>query len=478
MKVNRPAYSVLLLVSCFLTLSLSNNQIRDETDLIKSLNHKSCGLNLYQDAGHTVLSLASFDIDVTPPVGYKMAFDTVMNTWDLGLRAKGIVILGAGQPVVMCALDWHSIENEGQDQFRKALAIAAGTIPERVAVHTLHQHDAPIVDFSAEKILLKAGLEPDIFNGAFAREVIIRLEIAVENSLKQSQPVTHIGMGEAQVFEVASNRRILGKDGRVRASRSSSSRDSVLRSEPEGVTDPMVSLISFWNNEDPLAVISFYATHPQSYYRTGIPNPDFPGIARFFRQLDVPQAIHLHFNGAAGNVAAGKYNDGSRENRLILAERLADGMKRAWENTEKEPVTKESVKWNVEPVALPPSKNLEQLLLELKADKNLLSKNRNSQKLAWVNRCKAGMKIDVACLAAGRARVLFLPGEMFVEYQLAAKAEYPENFVTMAAYGDFGPHYIGTASAYEQGGYEVGASDVSPEAEDVLMTAIRILLKQ
>ncbi|MDI9605718.1 MAG: hypothetical protein QM305_10440 [Bacteroidota bacterium] len=44
----------------------------------------------------------------------------------------------------------------------------------------------------------------------------------------------------------------------------------------------------------------------------------------------VPDALHIHFNGAGGNVAAGKYNDGSHENRLILAKRLADGMKRAW----------------------------------------------------------------------------------------------------------------------------------------------------
>ena len=67
---------------------------------------------------------------------------------------------------------------------------------------------------------------------------------------------------------------------------------------------------------------------------------------------------------------------------------------------------------------------------------------------------------------------------MFVEYQLAAKAQRPDLFVTMAAYGDFGPHYIGTAVAHDQGGYEVGASDVSSEAEGILMSAITKLLKQ
>src|SRR5690606_826477 len=110
-------------------------------------------------------------------------------------------------------------------------------------------------------------------------------------------------------------------------------KDPALHAEPEGLVDPEVSLISFWNENRPVAVLSYYATHPQSYYRTGIPNPDFPGIARFFRQLAIPQALHVHFNGAGGNIAAGKYNDGSHENRLILAKRLEDGMKRAWNST-------------------------------------------------------------------------------------------------------------------------------------------------
>ena len=83
------------------------------------------------------------------------------------------------------------------------------------------------------------------------------------------------------------------------------------------------------------------------------------------------------------------------------------------------------------------------------------------------------------CLRLGRARILHLPGELFVEYQLAAKAQRPDLFVAMAAYGDYAPYYIGTAIAYDQGGYETGptASNVAPEAEEVLMGAIRNLLR-
>ncbi len=424
--------------------------------------------------------IATFDVDATPPIGSMMAYDPVTNRWDLGLRARGIVLLGAGEPIVLCAVDWIGIANAGHDAFREALAQAAGTSPQRVAVHSLHQHDAPDCDFSAERILKEAGVDARQYEGGFQREVLSNLTAAVREALPRAQPVTQLGLGEARVEKVASNRRILGPDGKVRDTRWTATTDPKVRAEPEGVIDPMVSLVSFWNGEKPVAVLSYYATHPQSYYRTGIPNPDFPGIARFFRQLAVPAALPVHFNGAGGNITAGKYNDGAPTNRVVLAERLADGMRRAWENTKRQPITASEVHWSIEPLALPPAKHLaiEKLEAQLKAHDTNFITSGDVSKLAWLRRCQAGHKIDVTCLRLGRARILHLPGETFVEYQLAAKAARPDLFVAVAGYGDYAPFYIGTAISYEEGGYETSpsASNVAPEVEGVLMAAIKKLM--
>jgi hypothetical protein len=431
-------------------------------------------------AAGSSLALGTFDIDATPPRGSFLAYDQVTGTWDLGLRARGIVLLGAGDPIVLCAVDWIGIANEAHDAFREALASAAGTAPSRVAVHALHQHDAPDSDFGAERILRDAGLEPRQFDGTFQRRLLADLAAAVRGAVAATRPVTHLGLGEAAVKEVASNRRIPGPDGKVRAVRYTACKDADLRAEPEGTIDPVVSLVSFWNGDRPLAVLSYYATHPQSYYRTGIPNPDFPGLARFLRQLEVPDALHVHFTGAGGNVGAGKYNDGSPGNRLVLAGRLADGMRRAWETTRREPIAPAAVRWSVEPVVLPPARHLSIPELEalVAAKDPALTARGGASRLAWLRRAAAGRAIDVTCLALGRARILHMPGELFVEYQLAAKAERPDLSVCMAAYGDYGPWYIGTAAAYEEGGYETspGASNVAPGAEQVLLAAIRKLL--
>nr|MBC8290524.1 hypothetical protein [Planctomycetota bacterium] len=87
---------------------------------------------------------------------------------------------------------------------------------------------------------------------------------------------------------------------------------------------------------------------------------------------------------------------------------------------------------------------------------------------------------NISCLSIDKARVLHMPGELFVEYQLAAQKLRPDLFVAMAAYGDYAPGYIGTEIAYGQGGYETSerASRVAPSVEKTLMTAVRKLLKK
>src|SRR5262249_21004928 len=155
------------------------------------------------------LRLATFDIDATPPIGSLMAYDPVTNKWDLGLRARGVVLMGAGEPIVLCAVDWIGIANQGHAAFQAALARGAGTVPSRVAIHTLHQHDAPDCDFSAERILTEAGLDVRQYDGRWQRSVISNLEVTIRQALPLAQPITHLGLGQARVERVASNRRVL-----------------------------------------------------------------------------------------------------------------------------------------------------------------------------------------------------------------------------------------------------------------------------
>ena len=423
--------------------------------------------------------IGTFKVDATPPLGSPLAYDAVVGV-DSPLSCRGIVLLGAGDPIVLAAIDWIGLSNDGHLEFRKALAEGASTRMERVTMHALHQHDAPRCDFSAETLLAKHGMGGKNFNVAHARKVIASVAAAVTKAVETAEPVSHLGIGAGEVRMVASNRRILGPDGKVQHVRFTATGDPAIRAFPAGTIDSRLCLVTFWNGEQALAALSYYATHPQSYYRTGLVNPDFPGMARNQREKEtgVP---HIHFTGAGGNIGAGKWNDGAKENRQILADRVTAGMKAAWEATSKEPLGSGDVHWVVEPVLLPPGTHLkeETLAAIVEVETEPLEKRYLAAKvLTWLRRCQRKEPLELSCLALRQARILHMPGELFVEYQLYAQAVRPDLMVAMAAYGDYAPGYICTEVAYSEGGYEAAeaSSMVSPQVESVLKGAIRRLL--
>lgn len=433
-------------------------------------------------ANVATLKISTFDLDVTPPVGSMMAYDPVRRDDELGLRCRGVVITGTEKPIVLCAVDWIGIANGGHDAFRDTLADATGTTTDHVALHTLHQHDAPRCDFTGEQLLHHAGAtDLGSFESSFQRSVLQRLGGVVRSAMENSQIVTHAGFGTAVVEKVASNRRILGPDGRVKVTRYTTCRDPEIRAEPEGTIDPELNCLVFYNGDHAIVSISYYACHPQSYYRTGVPSPDFPGIARIIRGQDVPETMHLHFNGAGGNIGAGKYNDGDKKNRMILARRVADAMQRAFDDAQRFAINASDIRWSVAAVALPPAPHLDKQALQSALESPSSPDARSAAAdLAWLLRCQSGHKIDLTCLSVGDVRILHMPGELFVEYQLAAKHMRPDLRVAMAAYGDYGPGYIGTEIAYGQGGYETSprVSRVDKSCEAILMENIASLLEK
>ena len=427
------------------------------------------------------LRVGVFDVDASPPVGSPLAYDPC-DAVAMSLRAQGIVLLGSDQPIVLCAVDWIGIANDGYTQWRLSIAAAVGTDPHRVSVHTLHQHDAPICDLSAEAILAQRGLSGLLFDVKFVQQTISRVATAAAAAKQDATTVTHVGIGQAAVEKVASNRRILGPNGKVRATRYTACTDPELRAEPEGVIDPQLKTISFWNEDKPTVVLTFFATHPQSYYRRGVANPDFPGMARFLRQVTLNGLPHVHFNGAGGNIGAGKYNDGAPENRQLLAQRMANGMAAAWQASQRYPITSGDVEWRSRGIAIEPAPHLdEEKLLAILDDEAKTDVERGiaATNLAWLRRCQHNETVDVSCLKIGNASILHLPGEAVVEYQLAAQQMRPDQFVAVAAYGDYGTGYICLEEHYDQGGYEASprASRVSPRTEHILKQAIRDVLQ-
>ena len=425
------------------------------------------------------LHLATFACDVTPPVGHPLCGGWIapVRGVDDPLKALGVVLLGAGKPVVLCAVDWTGLRNEAFRVWRAALAAAAHTAPEHVTLHCVHPHNAPFADIEAEK-LIAAAKAPKSLDLEFFAECVNKSADALKAALVKAVRFTHVGTGGADVKEVASNRRVLGGDGKVKFTRTSATTSKEARDAPEGLIDPTLRTLSLWDGEKPLAGMHFYACHPMSYYGDGRVSADFCGLARQKFQ-DETKVFQMYFNGCGGNVTAGKYNDGAKENRAALRDRVCAAMRAAWKATARAEVKEYA--WRFEPVNLPPRKepSFGQAASEnLLADVTTTAAKRNNAafQLAW--RKRKDVPIEVNCLDfGGKVLSLFLPGEAFVEYQLAAQKMRPDAVVNVAAYGDGGPGYIPTAKAYLEGGYEPTVALAGLDSEDILLAAMRKLLK-
>lgn len=425
------------------------------------------------------LHLALFRTDVTPPAGHPLCGGWIepVRGVDDPLQALGVVLLGAGAPVVLCAVDWCGIRNDANLAWRQALARATHTTPERVAVHCVHPHNAPFADVEAQRLIEGVPGAPPSLDLKFFEQAVQRSAKAAQAALMKTTPFTHFGIGQAKVDQVASNRRIIGPDGKWRFSRTSATKNADIRAEPEGLIDPWLKTLSFWNGEQPLAALHYYATHPMSYYGDGRVSSDFCGLARQKRADEDPRVFQIYFTGCAGNVTAGKYNDGAKENRPVLRDRIHCAMVAAWKATERQPVA--TWKWRVEPLPLQArnekSFGAEESRKALEDARAARAKRGNAAfQLAWLKRLER--PLELGCLELGQTLVLHLPGEPFIEYQLKAQQVRKDRFVCVAGYGDGGPGYIPTDGAFLEGGYEPTVALAAP-CEEKLNKAIAKLLQ-
>ena len=127
------------------------------------------------DSANPNLRLASFRFDITPPIGHSLCGGWIKPVIDVDdpLEAIGYVLLGAGDPIVVCVLDWTGLLNSAHLNWRQMLAEAVGTTPDRVAVQCVHQHNAPFACLDAESIVNAQGdlphiIETDFFNRCLA----------------------------------------------------------------------------------------------------------------------------------------------------------------------------------------------------------------------------------------------------------------------------------------------------------------------
>lgn len=419
------------------------------------------------------LRLCTFSCDATPPLGETLVWDIKLTKISDPLLLKGVVLEQGGKRYVLCALDWCLLCNESERLFREALARAAGTEPTCVAIHCVHQHVAPYADEDAHRLLDESSATPHLTKG-FLDGLRRRAGQAITDALGRLEPVDRIGCGAARVERVASQRRMIGQDGKLVMRGSEGARNPAMAELPEGYIDPMLKSIAFARGDKVLARLNYYATHPQTHSCDGSVSADIVGMAR--EEIEKQEgAFQIYFNGCGGNVAVGKYNNGTLQAREELASRLKAGMLAAAAATQFVPAGR--LVWRTEAMVLP-IRNDHEFVQQLRA--NLASPApgtriyRGAMRLATVGRAK--QPFQVSSLQIGKIHIVHLPGEPMLEFQTFAQGCKPDSFVAVAGYGDCAPAYLCTDQAFTEGGYEPANSISALGAEAVLKDSIQRLL--
>jgi hypothetical protein len=427
-----------------------------------------------------MFSISTFQSDVTPPVGHPLCAGWYPDATAISdpLTAHGLIIREDDkEPVVLCALDWAELSNHEYRRWRESLADAVGTAPDKVAVHCTHSHDTPWPDREAQDILDGYGHTDIIMLADWAESVCRDAAEAARSAMSSMTTCTHISTGEAEVKEIASNRRLLGDDGKVWAVRFTRTRDESIRAAPEGIIDPMLKSIGFWNCDTKLAVLHYYTVHPTSYDGTGVVTPEFVGLARNRRIAEDGNVPHIYFTGCAGDITAGKYNDGVADNRELFTQKIHTAMRESESASERRELM--SLNWVTDNIHLPPREDMTEASLTetIQTNENNGQKSRAALMLTYLRR--GDMPIPITCLHLNEdVCILNLPGEAFIDYQKHAQAERSDAFVATASYGDLGTGYITLERSFDEGGYEPTDAFVSGASEAILKASINTVIRR
>jgi neutral ceramidase len=372
-------------------------------------------------------------------------------------------------PVMFIANDIIFVTREMTQRIRRVVFEATGVPPSHIVVTATHTHSAPkTVDYLSNAD--DACVPPvDTAYLAFLEQQATSAAVAAYRNARPARA----GLAVGDATGVGTNRR-----------------------DPMGPADPeaAVLVVKGRDNDETIAAMLVYSMHPTVLREDStVVSADFPGMTRRYLQRSVfhDNIPVLHHTGPAGNQSPRHVISGTT---VAEAERLGAMLGRAVEAvlpgttySEFLPVGCAQSFIDLPARGMPPPEEAERSL-EVAAAR--LAELRNggapwqivrkaevdwfgaAETLTLARAAKDGRleATAAACLPA-EVQVVTLgpwayaawPGELFVEFGLAAKAERPGLYVISLANGEL-QGYIATEEAAAEGGYEATNCLFAPES--------------
>ena len=426
-------------------------------------------------------------IDITPPAGAHLAgsaagehrpAQAVMDP----LFAKAIVFEACGRRVCMVILDLTIVTQEYTDRIRADIGEQTGIAPEAIIVQATQTHSAPSLGYfmldpdfpletNAETEYLRGG---ERAYGDLAAAAAVEAAVEAEGRLQ----AVRIGLGRGVLGDLAFNRRGIRRDGAIAMPKPLGREQQPLGIADicylEGPMDPEVGVCCVQDMDmRPVAFLLHYTCHPVNAF--GNPgtyravSADWPGAwTREMQQRFGSDAVPLVVNGCCGNINPWHpFDPDCRPDHRRMGRELARMSERIVHDMTF--ANNAALVWRAERVGLP----FREIPAERSREVNaILTENPQPPRGAngkvdphWfraastrsIELCRqrdAEFPYEIQAFRIGDLCVIGLPGEPFVEGQLALKTNSAAPFLFPA---HLTTHYVGylpTRAAYARGGHE------------------------
>ncbi|MCW8133567.1 MAG: hypothetical protein KIS92_24700 [Planctomycetota bacterium] len=427
------------------------------------------------------LKLAAFEADLTPPPGEALAYG-INRRADSRIYARGVLLDGGRTRVVLAAAEIIGLYGDVYDVWRRAIAAAAKCPAKNVLLHCVHQHDSLIPPSRYRFRRAPECPKSPQLSPSFTRELVARVASAVRKAARGPWTrIAKLATAEGRAAGLASNRRLVGRDGKLFAMRWSMTSNPNLQREPVGLIDPLVRTVAFLDTRGRVAAaLHYYATHPMGAYGREMASADIPGVALAHARQACPGAAQIYFTGCAGDITFGKHTFASKTKNLrVLGARLGAALAKNLSALREVPLG--SLKVSRAAFDLPLDRAR---ISRAKMEKRLRAAETSGaahfplHMLEMLEDWKRWRRVELARLDLGPGtHVLAFPAETVVAYQLFAQACAPEHFVAIAGYAQGLWGYLPTAQMFAEGGYEPQAGPSTPDLEPRYKAAIADLLK-
>jgi hypothetical protein len=441
------------------------------------------------------LLVGQSSIDITPPIGYRMAgyfYERRSTAVHDPLLAKTLVFKQADTAFALTVCDLCHISPAVVAQARALASKQTGIPPDHIAISATHTHTGPdyfgvLRDHLHRLALATHGKDP-AEEIDYPNVLAEKIATGIAEAAKSAAPA-NLKIGAGKQNNLAFNRRFFMKDGSVGWNAGKKNPNIV---KPAGPIDPEISILAINRAEgSPTAVLTSFALHADTVGGTEY-SADYPHyLEQTLRGwLKAPELLSVFAQGTSGDVnhvdvSTDKPQKGHEEAARIGRE-LGDNVFSAM-LTLKE-VAHPRLTVATTRVDLP----VQQYTPEEVANARSLFNKIQERKLPFLVGVKATKIVKIydrylghpipaqiqAFRIADDTAILTLPGEVFVELGLAIKQQSPFKHTILIELANDSFGYIPTRRAYEEGNYEPTNSTVQSGSGEKLVEAAVALLRR